>query len=367
VPACFFAVVTLYALTRYVARPGAGWAILTAAGLGLTLLTREIVVLVYGPVVVAAALGCQGAGRCGRALVRDAVAGGIVLAAAVALYLGYNAALTGHPFLLPRLLFNSADVLGFGEGIGFYGEHTVASGLVNAEQQLVSLGFYLAGWPYGFSLALMSLASLPLLLRRWLAWDRVSWDLVYVAIAVLFVGVYVTEFYHGIVFGPRYYFEALPAFAVLSARGFSVLSETVGAWLDRIGARDGPARARLAAGAIGAALLTCNAVYFLPRQATLYADYTGLPGGGWRLDETIGPDLAGRTGRLENALVVTDQWWWYTMHFAALNCPRLDCPALFALGEDEEERERLRHAFPDRQWYDVVERQGVLTVVPGEP
>ena len=126
-----------------------------------------------------------------------------IFGASVGLYLGYNAAITGDPFLLPRQLFNGADVLGFGPGIGFYGEHTVASGLVNVEQQLVSLGFYLAGWPFGFSLAVM---LLPFLLR-----GRDPWDGAYLALVALFLVIYAAEFYHGIAFGPRYLFEALPA------------------------------------------------------------------------------------------------------------------------------------------------------------
>ena len=59
----------------------------------------------------------------------------------------------------------------------------------------------------------------------------------------------------------------------------------------------------------------------------------------------IGRDLAGRVPRLSNALVVTEEWWWYTMYFAALNCPRFDCPTIFALGSDPETRTVLRQMF----------------------
>jgi hypothetical protein len=84
-------------------------------------------------------------------------------------------------------------------------------------------------------------------------------------------------------------------------------------------------------------------------------------------DGVITRDLAGRVSRLDNALVVTDEWWWYTMYFAALNCPRFDCPTVFALGSEPEMRKVLRIMFPDRDWYNVVLRNGVLTAVPGKP
>jgi hypothetical protein len=295
----------------------------------------------------------------GRALLLDVLVGGLIVGVAVGTYLAYNAAVTGNPFLLPRWLFNSEDVYGFGEGIGFYGEHTLASGLVNAEQQLVSLGFYLAGWPFGFSLGLM---LLPFLLRRW-----ATWDLVHGSLVALFVGAYIGEFYHGIAFGPRYYFEAVPSMVILTARGFNALTESVGGWLGGSDPEAGWRRARQATAIVAVTLLACNVAYFLPRQATLYADYTGLPGGGPVLDQTIAHTLAGRESRLDQALVVTQEWWFYTMYYAAMNCPRLDCPTVFALGPDEETRELLRVMFPRRTWYDVVLRGDVLTIVPGAP
>ena len=55
------------------------------------------------------------------------------------------------------------------------------------------------------------------------------------------------------------------------------------------------------------------------------------------------------------------------MYFAAMNCPRFDCPTVFALGADPEARELLARMFPGRTWYDVVHRNGTLNVVPGAP
>jgi hypothetical protein len=358
-PALLFASVALYAVTRYAERPSVGWAVLVAAGLGLGFLTREIVSVLYGLTVVPAGLA-TGSQLRGRRIVLDFLVMAAIGGTAVGLYLAYNAAVTDDPFLLPRLVVDGRDRFGFGIGVGFYNEHTVAAGLVNIEEQLVSLGFLLAGWPFGFSLALV--------LLPFLTWRLKWWDVPYGALVLLYVLTYGAYYYHGIVFGPRYLFEAVPALAILTARGFAGLTEHVGCWLTALGFSGGWWRARQATAVVALALFACNLGYFLPRQATLYANYPGALLNNVVLDDgVLQRDLAGRTSRLTNALVVTDEWWWYMSYFAALNCPTLDCSTLFALGSGDEIRTRLREAFPDRAWYNVVLRDGRLTIVPGTP
>jgi hypothetical protein len=358
VPALFFAMVAVYAVTRYADTPRIGWAALTGLGLGLALLTRELVPVLFGATLVLAGI-IQAAPKRGRWLPADALVLGLVFGAGALTYFAYNAAVTGSPWLLPRLAVNGMDRWGFGSGIGFYGEHTIASGLVNTEQQLVSLGFTSAGWPFGFALAL---PLLPFLLRR-----ASSWDAAHGSLVGFYVVAYAAYFYHGIAFGPRYYFEALPSLLILSVRGFSALAETLTCWLLAFGYRQPWWRARQATGLLFAALLACNLLYFLPRQGTLYARFTGLPGGGPILGQQIALELSGRVSRLENALVVNDEWWIYTMYFAAMNCPRLDCSTIFAHAADDETRELLRRMYPERVWYTVVDRRGVLMFEPGSP
>jgi hypothetical protein len=65
--------------------------------------------------------------------------------------------------------------------------------------------------------------------------------------------------------------------------------------------------------------------------------------------------------------VVTEEWWIYMMYYAALNCPRLDCPAIFAVAANAETRELLARMYPDRAWFHVVDRNGVLRIEPGTP
>lgn len=358
VPALCFAALAMYAATRYAETPSMRWAALMAAGLGLAFLTREIVAIFYGLSVVLAGF-VRGVDRRGWAALKDALAGAAPLLIAQWLYLGYNAALTGSAFVLPRLLFDSRDVYGFGTGFGFYNEHTLAGGLVNAEEQLTSLTFYLAGWPFGVSLAL---PLLPFLTRRLRAWDWAHGSLV-----VLFVAGYLGYYYHGIVLGPRYYFEALPALVILTARGFIVLAMAVAGWLAGLGLSDSGWRARQAALILLALLLACNAFYFVPRQIDLYAGFTGVPGRGPALGNVAEQGLSGRVPRLDNALVVTEEWWFYTAYLAVLNCPTLDCGTVFAYAPTPPLRAALRQAFPGRDWYDVRVQDGLLTAEPSAP
>lgn len=358
VPALFFAMISVYAVRRYAERPTASWAALVGLGLALALLTREIVPVLFGSTLILAG-AVRAAPMRGRALLLDAVIVGLALLFSVMLYLAYNWAVTDDPLTLPRLLVNGRDRWGFGSGIGFYNEHTLASGLVNSEEQLVSLGFSLAGWPFGFSLALM---LLPFILRR-----ASSWDAAHGCLVAFYVVAYAAYFYHGVTFGPRYYFEALPSMLILSVRGFGALTDTVTGWLVAFGYVQPWWRARQAAGLLFVALLACNLTYYLPRQAALYARFSGYPGGGPALDQNIGYDLSGRVSRLDNALVVTDDWWYYTLYFAVMNCPRLDCATIFTHAGDDQTREALRREYSTRQWYSVIERRGVLVIEPGSP
>jgi hypothetical protein len=358
VPALFFGTLALYGATRYADRPALRWMVLMALGLGLAFLTREIVAAFYGVTVVLTGL-FRGLDRRGRAIVLDVLVGGLIVAGAFGLYLGYNAVMTGSPFLLPRLLFDGRDVYGFGVGLGFYQEHTVAAGLVNAEEQLTSLTFYLNGWPFAISLGL---PLLPFLLRRWRGWDTT-----HAMLAGLFIVGYVGYYYHGIVLGPRYYFEALPSLVILEARGIIVLAEAVAGWIAALGLARPEVRARVATGAILVALLACNGLYYVPREGTLYAGFTGLPPGVPRLGNVVAEGLPGRVPTLDHALVVTDEWWYYMAYLASLNCPTLDCKTVFAYGADTTTRRELQRAFSDRTWYDLKNEDGWLNAVPGAP
>ncbi len=281
------------------------------------------------------------------------------MAACLALFAGayllYNRALTGSALLLPRVVFSPEDnKYGFGEGVGFYGRHTLGGGLVNADEMLTSLNITLFGWPFYFALAVL---ALPFVLRRARAWD---W--VHGAVAASFVLAYIGLYYHGITFGPRYYLDALPALVLLAARGLVALAGAVAAICQDWGRGRTSQRAELAVLVLVGALLLCNVAYFWPQQTRLYAQLSSRPGtGGLMLGEVIERRFSGRVATVPHAIVITRDRGLMEL-LGPLNCPRLDCDTIFAWSPNEETDGPLRAAFPDRKWYQVRDEAGVLTL-----
>ncbi len=116
----------------------------------------------------------------------------------------------------PRTLFFAGDHYGFGQGVGFYGQHTLAAGFVNLDQLLVSLATDLYGWPFAL--------TLPFLLIPFLARRAVAADVVMLVGAAAMTFAFVGYFYAGIYLGPRYLYEALPFLLILTARGWLALA-----------------------------------------------------------------------------------------------------------------------------------------------
>lgn len=339
VPATFFLAVFLYAAARLREGWRTRWAVLTAASLGGAFLTREVAALITSlpvGVFLLASARLSAGGWPARAL-RAAAA---VFGFAVVLYLGYNFALAGSP-LPPRLLFFAGDRFGFGEGVGFYGRHTLAAGLVNADQLLTSLSLFMAGWPVYFSLALV---ALPFLARRARDWDWVHGSLV-----LLFLGAHVGYFYHGIALGPRYLFEAMPSLVLLSARGLQVAADV--AWKGAPSDVDTHRgwRVPLPVALLVAGLLACNLLFFAPRQGELYRGYTGIPGVRMPDLQPLVQPLVPADG--EGLLVFTDDWWSYSVILAPLNRPTLDGPVIYALAEGGDRARLLAANYPGRVVY----------------
>ena len=368
VPSTFFAAAFLYAATRYLEKPSLRWIAIAALALGFGFLVREATAVLYAG-TVGSWVVWKGLRRRPREMLRHLALAAAVLAVFGTAYLLYDWVLTGSPWVLPRMLFSAQEnSFGFGDGVGFYGRHTPAAGLVNADEQLTSLTIVLFGWPFYFSLALMALPFLTRLARGAVVPpdpSRRRWDLLHGAVVGAFVAAYLGLYYHGIALGPRYYFDALPSMVLLSARGFATLAETGSSILQSATGRGGwwP-RARTAALVLAGVLLLCNLLYFVPRQVELYRGFTGLPGGkGPELAGFVQRDLAGRRVEARDALITTDDWWIYSVYLSAMNSPRLEDGAVLALMPSGEAGDRLRAAYPGRNWYRVVlGRDGKLSL-----
>lgn len=352
--ALFYLVWGWWALLRFVQR-GAGYNLLLC-GLcfGMAALTRDLVALLFVALLLpGTVLLSRKRTRLRRWRLRRQIWWLALPTCALlflALYLGYNLLLTGDASTTPRTLFFAGDVWGFGQGIGFYGQHTLAAGFVNMDEILTSLQIDLFGWPFSLTLAF---CAIPFLCGRA---HRVDWFLLLAL--VLTAGSYIGYFYHGIYLGPRYLFEDLPFLLILSARGILLLgtqgvqqAQAAVNWLTR--AREqATARPRgnvsLLTLALVGALLLCNLIYYLPRQATRYHNFTGLPGTSQlATSQLYHPPL-------HHAIVVTDDLAIYQLILFPLNDPLLQGDVIYAWGNSPEQFAQLRQDFPGRILYLLV-------------
>jgi len=239
-------------------RPTRRWAIVAGLALGALFLTRQFTALTIG-LAFGAALGASHFLKCvapsespntsareERAThFRKCIArSGLALLALVPFVLAlpaYQAAVTGDARTDPRLLYWPYDRVGFGPGVGepenaftmtvtdagpaitWYTDpaqpprgHSPARGLYNLGRNLDSLTTDLFGWSPALTLAFIWLAFL---LRRPTAFD---WLLLLVIVAVS--SGYVAYWASGIAYGPRYFYAALPALVILTARGATALA-----------------------------------------------------------------------------------------------------------------------------------------------
>ncbi len=176
-----------------------------------------------------------------------------LLAAALALILPlWQWALTGDPWLNPYTLWWPYDRLGFGPGVGPLDVgHTLRQGWINTRQSLAAWQHDLFGWPF------LSWLFLPLglwaLRRRADAWLAPA---IFPSLVVVYMAYWVGSW----LLGSRYFVEALPALASISAAGMV----WAGGWAEgRV--RGGRGR-RLAATAVVLVLFFVDVGLYLPAR-----------------------------------------------------------------------------------------------------
>lgn len=309
--------------------------ILSAVFLGFAFLVREAVSVILGVYGILALLVVNY-----KAIIRNYkflnLINFLVLYAAVfsifpIIYFLYNRILTGSIFILPRWLFHSGDTYGFGDGIGFYGQHTPAAGLVILEQLLTSLQFELFGWIYPFTLAFIAVLFL---LRRANKYDYVSLGFV-----VLIFAMHVPYYYHSIAIGPRHLYEALPFFAFLTARGIwalAVYTKSVGG---------GSRYSMWPLCVLVMSLFLYNMLFYTPRKIELYNRFAGLPSYVKLDTKSI------YNNNLKNAVVLTDSWLYYFQVLSALNDPMGKGDVLYVYAPDEEVAKKAKEVYRTRIIY----------------
>jgi hypothetical protein len=274
---------------------------------------------------------------------------------ALALF-AYQAAVTGDPLTDPRLLYWPYDRVGFGPEFGepenvytFWQSdagpaiqwatdpaqpprgHTPSRGLYNLGRNLDALEEQLFGWPALFTLAFIWPAFL---LRRPAAADGV---LLLVVLAI--AAGYVTFWAAGIAYGPRYFYAALPALVILTARGASALGSVAG---------------RRPVAVILTLLVAWNLLH-LPARIESHRGYNFI---------SAEPRAAVESAISPPALIFVTasavDWWEYGAFFTG-NTPRLDGDFVYARDLGAAENARLQAQFPGRAAY--LWRDGRLTSI----
>ncbi|GAC1401667.1 MAG: hypothetical protein NVSMB49_16620 [Ktedonobacteraceae bacterium] len=361
--ALFYFVWGLWALLCFAQGKAVWYMALSAALFGMAGLTRDLVALLFVAVMLPGVLLLSWSSLL-KEWRRWAVGGAFFLAVAVfflGISLSFNVLLTGNLFVTPRSLFFEGDHWGFGQGVGFYGQHTLAAGFVNLDELLTILAIDLFGWPFYLSFAFL---LMPFLIRR-----AVCTDWLLLTGAVIMTGAYVGYFYHGIYLGPRYLFETLPFLLILTSRGIFTLAEAGASvrarWSNaRIGNRVAGTQSfstprSVMTIVLVVSLLACNILYFMPRQVVLHQNYTGLPVGTTiDLDKIYSPSL-------HNAIVVTADYSLYQFVLFPLNDPYLHGSVIYALASTPLEYAELRMAYPGRTlYYLTVSVDGSVAYTP---
>ncbi len=280
-------------------------------------------------------------------------AGGCFGAAAL---LAYNRLTTGDPLVFGYELWWPFDKVGFGTGISPDGVHRLSDGLLNTRFNVRHLEEVLFGWPGRLDLAPAALAALVAAARLALhsTLERVPgcglpradvWDLVFAAQVCSLIGLHIAYWAAGQMYGPRYYFEALAALVLLSARGLQFVA--LGArWLWQVFTL----RSELPTRLVWGGLLSLLVLVFWGLFAT------GVPwwqSYRWWYDIHAEParTIAAQAPPNSVVLVPVPYWTEYAPYFVR-NSPLLDSPVLYAhdLGPRNAE---LFAAFPDRQFYRV--------------
>jgi hypothetical protein len=307
------------------------WLLLAGAGflLGMAGITRQ-----FDAIAWAIPLGIVAIAKRRRRILGDIGPLALGLAIPTAFLLFDDWRLTGSPWTQPYTLWSADDRPGFGATIGPLG-HTVGEGIWNLGFNLQSLLTDLFGWPFYLTLAF---AALPFLLCRARREDWLG-----ASIVGLLAALYVTYWGNGVMYGPRYYYTAIPWLAMLTVRGLVELYRL----LLRLPSRQrDPMAAAGAVGLLTLLLVAYAASVYLPPQLDLYRQ---------NYNYASARELhAVARAQLQHALVFVvtdppDAWWDYGVAFSA-NSPLLDGNVVYArdLGGEDAVLER---AYPHRTPY----------------
>ncbi len=271
-----------------------------------------------------------------------------MIAAAVALLFSltlplYWYWLTGH-FANPYRFVWPYDRPGFGPGVGPEG-YNLATGLSYARSNLRALSTGFLGWPGYLNVIFL---WLPFVIR-----PRNRWNYLLLAVLISLVTLHVTYWYYG---GrdagfPRYYYAALPALLLLTARGIEAttvalrrLSASVHLPIGKAASGMDLSLAKPPLYLALIALVLYNGLVFLPVQLIAFQGKSGI---------TAAPLRAVEEASITNAVVFVDDhehWYNFAVFFAA-NSPTLDTDVVYAIYRNERQARAVKSLYPGRSCY----------------
>ena len=328
---------TLALLTFFYAvtlRPGC--ALLTGLALGAAFVTRPFAGL--GLAIPIGIFGLILAGR-GEYPWKSMLWLLVGLIPAAALLPLYWWAITGNPTFNAYVLVWPYDRVGFGADIGPYGYGLNEALFINTRLKLTTLATGLFGWPGWTDLLFV---PIPFLTRRANRWD---WLLLGTILGTIFVHNFYWAFGGADGGFPRYYYEALPALLLLTARGIVISIE----YLNRLTLFVTGGNFKFGWLAVGLVLLfvAYNLVWNLPpRLAAQKGKYNITP---------APLQVVARANLTEPALVFVknvESWSDFAAPFAA-NSPSLNGPVVFAIDWGTELNKKVRSQFSERTCYEL--------------
>lgn len=356
---------------------------LAGAAFGLLLNTRPLTALAlmppFGVYLLATLLPPESRTVAAKHLGSFLAAGAVM----ALLFLGYNYVLTGDPFetgyqstgvtFFERPSVENPGVIpdpGAAGSVGAGGSHDSALGIQNERMQMALLLLVLHGWPaiIGLTFSLLPFALGSRKLEDWF----------FLACAATATGVWVLYESTGVMYGPRYWYEAMPFLILLAARGADRAADLIATAIAAV--RDGDIDAAdkplLAArsvvyGIIAVLVLISVHGWLLGQRTTWDADL--VPNRASSMCCILGVD--DRIHRLveerdvHNALILVDPCGNNFVCYGSVfwrNSPGLDGDIVYAR-DDTAKRQEIIDAYPGRAVFlATYQREGVdeATLVP---
>ncbi len=251
-----------------------------------------------------------------------------------ATHLLWQYAVTGNALLNPYTLWWPYDQVGFGPGVGLQeGGYQLGHAFQNLDFSLYFLYHDLFGWA-SFSWLFLPFGLIAL--RR----NTRIWKII--AVIPSLIVVYMAYWVSSSLLGPRYYYEALPSLALLSASGIRWIASLHLKW---------PRLTKLPlylTTILVTALVTCNLFFYIPMRLD------GLRGLYGVSHSAMQPFLSKEYQKYTPALIIvitgSNSWIGYG-NLLDLSSPFMDSPFLFAWSGNQMDNYSLKMEFFDRQTY----------------